>query len=238
MKGVKIADYNQIYSDLKQSNDLVLVNGKTNLALVEAIGPNHLIKPSPVEMAKAIKNSTELEGFRQCHKRDAVALCRYFYWLETQLENGVVVTEASGADRLEKFRSELPLFQGLSFDTISSTGANGAIIHYKPEHDKCKVIEKSQMYLCDSGGQYLDGTTDVTRTMHFGSPTNEEKECFTRVLKGHIEIDRLVFPTGTTGYRIDCMARMHLWKAGLDFRHGTGHGVGSFLNVHEGPHGN
>ena len=238
LENVKIAPYEQIYADLENCKQKVLVNGKTNLALIEAIGANYVLKPSPVEMTKAIKNSTELEGFRQCHKRDAVALCRYFSWLEHQLKSGAIVTEASGADHLEKLRSELDLFQGLSFDTISSTGANGAIIHYKPEHGTCKVIELSQMYLCDSGGQYLDGTTDVTRTMHFGTPTNEEKECFTRVLKGHIEIDKLVFPSGTTGYRIDSMARMHLWQAGLDFRHGTGHGVGSFLNVHEGPHGN
>jgi Xaa-Pro aminopeptidase len=162
---------------------------------------------------------------------------RYFCWLENELAGGNSVTEAEGADQLEKLRSELSLFQGLSFDTISGSGPNGAIIHYKPDHENCSVIDKTKMYLCDSGGQYLDGTTDVTRTVHFGEPTAEEKECYTRVLKGHIQIDMLVFPSGTTGYRVDSIARMNLWKAGLDFRHGTGHGVGSFLNVHEGPHG-
>lgn len=111
------------------------------------------------------------------------------------------------------------------------------MIHYKPEHGTCANIRLDQVYLCDSGGQYVDGTTDVTRTLHFGTPTDEEMLCFTLVLQGHIAIDRAVFPSGTTGYKIDCLARAALWKAGLDFRHGTGHGVGHFLNVHEGPHG-
>jgi Xaa-Pro aminopeptidase len=126
---------------------------------------------------------------------------------------------------------------GLSFDTISSTGANGAIIHYKPEPETCSTVKVDEMYLCDSGGQYRDGTTDVTRTMHFGTPTRHEKDAFTRVLKGHIQLDRAVFPKGTTGFVLDVLSRLPLWQAGLDFRHGTGHGVGSFLNVHEGPHG-
>lgn len=146
------------------------------------------------------------------------------------------ISEATAADYLKKLRSELDLFVGLSFDTISSTGANGAIIHYKPHHGSCANIDINQMYLCDSGGQYLDGTTDTTRTMHFGTPTDEEMDSFTRVLKGHIQLDMLVFPAGTTGLAIDCIARTHLWKSGMDYRHGTGHGVGSFLNVHEGPH--
>lgn len=123
-------------------------------------------------------------------------------------------------------------FQGLSFDTISGSGPNGAIIHYRAEKDTCRKLSVNEMYLCDSGGQYSDGTTDVTRTLHFGTPTDYEKECFTRVLKGHIGIDSLVIPAGTTGYSIDCIARTALWKVGLNFRHGTGHGVGSFLNVH------
>ena len=131
--------------------------------------------------------------------------------------------------------SELSDFMGLSFDTISSTGPNGAIIHYKPLPESCSMIDVNQMYLCDSGGQYKDGTTDVTRTLHFGTPSEHEKECFTRVLKGHIQLDMAVFPHGTSGYILDVLARGGLWKSGLDYQHGTGHGVGHFLNVHEGP---
>lgn len=126
---------------------------------------------------------------------------------------------------------------GLSFETISSTGPNGAIVHYSPTKDNCKIIDKDQFYLCDSGGQYLNGTTDVTRTLHFGQPSDLEKDCFTRVLKGHISIDKMIFPKGTTGYQVDCVARKALWEVGLDYLHGTGHGVGHFLCVHEGPQG-
>jgi len=179
-----------------------------------------------------------VSGFRACHVRDGVALARYFAWLEETLEQGKEeVSEWKGAEVLEKYRSENELFQGLSFATISSTGPNAAIIHYSPRPNECSIIRKDQMYLCDSGGQYLYGTTDVTRTWHFGKPTEEERRAFTRVLQGHIAIDAAVFPQGTTGYQIDTWARRPLWQDGLDYRHGTGHGVGHFLNVHEGPQG-
>lgn len=187
--------------------------------------------------AKAIKNDAELKGMRDCHLRDAAALVHYFAWLENQLKAGTKLDEVDGADKLESFRAQQADYVGLSFDTISSTGENGAIIHYKPEKETCKVIDIKQIYLCDSGGQYKDGTTDVTRTYHFGEPTAYEKRCFTRVLQGHIAVDSAVFPQGTTGFLLDPFARHALWKDGLDFRHGTGHGVGSFLNVHEGPQG-
>lgn len=126
---------------------------------------------------------------------------------------------------------------GLSFDTITGCGPNGAIIHYSADAESCRRITADDMLLIDSGGQYRDGTTDVTRTIHFGTPNAFEKECFTRVLKGHIALDMAIFPYGTTGPSLDVLARMHLWRAGLNYRHGTGHGVGSFLNVHEGPQG-
>lgn len=216
----------------------MLLGDKTSLAVVEAIGQeNAVLIPSPVAAMKAIKNETEIEGFRKCHIRDGAALIRYFAWLEEQLNGGVELNESQAADKLEEFRSELDLFRGLSFTTISSTGPNAAVIHYSPDPDDCAIIRKDQIYLCDSGGQYLDGTTDVTRTLHFGTPTNEEKRAFTRVLQGHISIDTAVFPTGTSGYIIDSFARRALWQEGWDYRHGTGHGVGHFLNVHEGPHG-
>jgi Xaa-Pro aminopeptidase len=176
-----------------------------------------------------------MEGFRQCHIRDAAALCSYFAWLEEQLATGAVIDEVDGADRLEAFRRAQPQCVGLSFDTISGSGPNGAIIHYKPERPTAARITTDRLYLCDSGGQYLDGTTDVTRTVHFGSPSDEERDRFTRVLKGNISLNRAVFPTGTTGLMLDTLARMPLWRLGLDYRHGTGHGVGHYLNVHEGP---
>ncbi|KAF8804633.1 Creatinase/aminopeptidase [Phlegmacium glaucopus] len=216
----------------------ILLGDKASLAVADALGEKtYTIVRSPVTDLKAIKNSTELEGFRQSHIRDGVALARYFSWLEEQLNAGVELNESQGSDQLAKFRSELDLFQGLSFTTISSTGPNGAIIHYSPDPNDCDIIKKDQIYLCDSGGQFLDGTTDVTRTWHFGTPTQEEKRAFTRVLQGHISIDSAIFPTGTTGYIIDSFARRALWQDGLDTRHGTGHGVGHYLNVHEGPHG-
>ncbi|KIM42178.1 hypothetical protein M413DRAFT_26983 [Hebeloma cylindrosporum] len=216
----------------------IQIGDKASLAVAEALGEgSYTITPSLITDLKAVNNATELEGFRQSHIRDGAALARYFAWLEEQLNNGVVLNESQGSDQLEKFRSELELFQGLSFTTISSTGPNGAIIHYSPDPKDCDIIKKDQIYLCDSGAQFLDGTTDVTRTWHFGTPTDEEKRAFTRVLQGHIAIDTAIFPTGTTGYLIDAFARRALWQDGLDYRHGTGHGVGHFLNVHEGPHG-
>jgi len=229
----------------------VLVTGKTSLAITEAISPPqphpdsgspaptfHKVVRSPVAELKTIKNAAELEGFRQCHIRDGAALARYFAWLEETLAKGErEVTEWDGAEVLEGYRRELDLFQGLSFNTISGSGPNGAIIHYSPLPDDCAVIKRDQMYLCDSGGQYLDGTTDVTRTWHFGTPQLEEIRAFTRVLQGHIAIDTAVFPAGTSGFVLDSWARRPLWEEGLDYRHGTGHGVGHFLCVHEGPQG-
>ncbi|KAJ3917949.1 putative Xaa-Pro aminopeptidase P [Lentinula edodes] len=241
---------NQVRSTFadKGQEKLVLIPDKASLAIVQAVGVVRVfdlldisnIVPSPITVLKAIKNSTELEGFRQSHIRDGIALARYFSWLEEKLgEEGNELTEWEGAEQLEKFRSELPLFKGLSFDTISSTGPNGAIIHYSPNPKDCAVIKQDQIYLCDSGAQFLDGTTDVTRTWHFGTPTEEEKRTATRVLQGHIAIDSAIFPNGTTG--VDSWARKALWMDGLGsiviHRHGTGHGVGHYLNVHEGPHG-
>eukprot|EP01090_Pellita_catalonica_P017920 TRINITY_DN5573_c0_g1_i1.p1 TRINITY_DN5573_c0_g1~~TRINITY_DN5573_c0_g1_i1.p1 ORF type:complete len:307 (+),score=58.46 TRINITY_DN5573_c0_g1_i1:38-922(+) len=175
---------------------------------------------------------------KNCHIRDGAALVAWFAWLEEQLANGEEKhTEVTVADKLEEFRSKVDDYVSLSFETISGAGSNGAIIHYSPDKSDCAAVTKDSMFLCDSGGQYLDGTTDVTRTVHFGTPTAHQKRCFTRVLQGHIALGNAVFPEGTEGYKLDPLARMYLWEDGLDYRHGTGHGVGSFLNVHEGPHG-
>ncbi|KAI9361248.1 peptidase M24, structural domain-containing protein [Zopfochytrium polystomum] len=229
---VTIRPYASVFSHLKElgekyANEKLWIDSRCSLALQDSLGGEKLVEEttrSPIQSTKCIKNPVELEGFRNCHIRDASALCRFFAWLEHELVE-------------KRFRSALPDFIGLSFDTISGSGSNGSIIHYKPEKETCKKIDVNALYLCDSGAQFWDGTTDVTRTLHFGTPKPFEKEAFTRVLKGHIQIDLTVFPRGTTGYILDPISRTALWKAGLDFRHGTGHGVGHFLNVHEGPHG-
>ncbi|KAI8971587.1 peptidase M24, structural domain-containing protein [Mycotypha africana] len=247
LEGVCSRPYDVIFDDLKQQfrqeltlapEQKMIIDGNTSLAIEEAVGAENVVdERSYINDAKAIKNSTELKGMRDCHIRDGAALVQYFAWLEKQLQAGHQLTEVEAADHLEKLRAAQQDYVGLSFPTISSTGPNGAIIHYEPERETCKIIDPHQIYLCDSGAQYKDGTTDVTRTFHFGTPTDYEKTCFTAVLQGHIALDRAVFPCGTTGYLLDPFARMPLWKLGLDYRHGTGHGVGSYLNVHEGPHG-
>ena len=217
----------------------LLLSNHSSWALSLGLGGEDNVEEarSPVADAKAIKNATELEGMRQCHIRDGAALSEYFAWLEEELKNGAWLDEVQAADKLEEIRSKGEHFMGLSFDTISSTGPNAAVIHYKPEPGDCSVIDPKAIYLCDSGAQYYDGTTDTTRTLHFGEPTDMEIKAYTLVLKGVIALDRAVFPKGTTGFAIDAFARQHLWREGLDYRHGTGHGVGSFLNVHEGPIG-
>ncbi|MQL95792.1 hypothetical protein Taro_028464, partial [Colocasia esculenta] len=197
-------------------------------------GPCGFYSASPVTFAKALKNGAELEGMRNCHLRDAAALAEFWSWLEEVVQR-TVVTEVEVADRLLEFRSKQIGFIGTSFDTISGSGANGAIIHYKPEPDSCSIVDDKNLFLLDSGGQYVDGTTDITRTVHFGEPTARQKECFTRVLQGHIALDQAIFPERTPGFVLDALARVPLWKIGLDYRHGTGHGVGAALNVHEGP---
>jgi len=243
---VRVRPYNVVYEELKEFSNLesikkLWVSNKCNLALYEALGGNKKteIVTSPLLLPKAIKNDVELNGFRECNKHDISALVRYFAWLENELcvKNNTELTEFAAAEKLEEFRKQLPKFKGLSFETISSTGPNGAIIHYSPTKEQCSVIDKDQFYLCDSGGQYLNGTCDVTRTFHFGQPSDLEKDCYTRVVQGHIGIDTIIFPKGTTGYQVDCVARRALWEVGLDYLHGTGHGIGHFLNVHEGPQG-
>lgn len=217
-----------------------LTSTKASWALNKALGGEDKVEElrSPVGDAKAVKNEVELEGMRQCHIRDGAALTEYFAWLEDQLINKkATLDEVDGADKLEAIRKKHDKFMGLSFDTISSTGPNAAVIHYKPEKGECAIIDPKAIYLCDSGAQYHDGTTDTTRTLHFTEPTEMERKAYTLVLKGNIALERVKFPKGTTGFALDALARQFLWAEGLDYRHGTGHGVGSFLNVHEGPIG-
>lgn len=198
-------------------------------------GPSAVYLSSPISLAKAVKNDTELEGMRNSHLRDAAALAQFWAWLEEEIQNEAILTEVDVVDKLLEFRSKQDGFIGTSFDTISASGANGAIIHYKPERGSCNFVDAKKLFLLDSGAQYIDGTTDITRTVHFGKPSSWQKECYTRVLQGHIALDEAVFPENTPGFVLDAFARSSLWKIGLDYRHGTGHGVGAALNVHEGP---
>eukprot|EP00923_Selenidium_pygospionis_P019882 GHVN01034590.1.p1 GENE.GHVN01034590.1~~GHVN01034590.1.p1 ORF type:complete len:622 (+),score=50.81 GHVN01034590.1:264-1868(+) len=193
---------------------------------------------SPVAMMKAVKSAREVEGFRQCHVRDGVALSKYLCWLEELAAKDKLHEhdECTVADKLEDLRKEGELFNMLSFNSISSMGPNGALCHYRPLPGKCAQMTKG-MYLIDSGGHYLDGTTDVTRTIHLSVPTDEQISIFTLVLKGHIQLARAVFPSTVSGPQLDVLARAPLWSAGLDYAHGTGHGVGYMLCVHEGPQG-
>lgn len=188
----------------------------------------------PCLLPKARKNAAELKGMRAAHRRDGVALCRFLAWLDREAPKGEL-TELDAVRRLEAFRGIDGSFRGPSFATIAAAGPNGAIVHYRADEDSNRRLEPGSLFLVDSGGQYPDGTTDVTRTIAIGSPTDEMKDRFTRVLKGHIALAGARFPKGTSGSQLDVLARRALWEAGVDYDHGTGHGVGCYLSVHEGP---
>ncbi len=188
----------------------------------------------PCLLPKACKNPVELDGTRAAHRRDGAAVTRFLAWLAQEAPKGRL-REIAASDRLEAFRKEGQYFRDLSFPTISGAGANGAIVHYRATPETEKLLEPGTLFLLDSGAQYLDGTTDITRTVAIGTPSPEMRENFTRVLKGHIALATARFPQGTTGAQLDALARRALWQKGLDYDHGTGHGVGSYLSVHEGP---
>jgi Xaa-Pro aminopeptidase len=188
----------------------------------------------PIAIPKAIKNEVELEGSRKAHKRDGEKIIRYFAWLEQAAVDGRL-DEMTAADKLLSLRKEDPLFRDSSFTTIPGSGPNGAICHYRCIPETNRKLQPGEIFLIDSGGQYIDGTTDITRTTIIGTPSDEMRDRFTRVLKGHIALATAKFPAGTTGQQLDTLARKPLWDVGLDFDHGTGHGVGSYLGVHEGP---
>lgn len=190
----------------------------------------------PCLMPKAAKNDVEIAGMKACHIRDGVAMTKFLCWLDGEVASGNLHNEATLSDTLESFRKEDPTLMDLSFDTISAAGSNAAMCHYNHENQpEPGQLEMDTLYLVDSGGQYLDGTTDITRTIAIGQPSDEMIKQFTLALKGHIGVARARFPKGTRGYQIDTLARQHLWAEGYDYDHGTGHGVGHFLNVHEGP---
>ena len=190
--------------------------------------------PDPVALPRAIKNPAEIEGARRAHIRDGAAMVRFLHWLDTQAQSGTE-DEISAAVRLEAIRQSLSEFRDISFETISGAGPNGALPHYRVSTDTVRALSPGTLYLVDSGGQYPDGTTDITRTVPIGTPDAAMRRAFTLVLKGHIALARIRFPEGTTGSQLDALARQPLWMAGMDYDHGTGHGVGSYLSVHEGP---
>lgn len=252
---VSIAPYTDVEKGLaKYHGHTILLNpDEVSLALRQAVDrpaksfigrtkepPRVVEEPSPVPAMKAIKNASEQEGFRRAMIRDGVAMVRFLRWLEAQIPttptSPTPPTELSIAARLESLRSQQPLYRGLSFDTISAYGSNAAIVHYEPTPESNATLRPEGLLLLDSGAQYLDGTTDITRTIALGPLTDEERTAYTLVLKGHLQLQNMVFPDGASGTQLDAVAREPLWRHGLTYLHGTGHGVGSYLCVHEGPH--
>lgn len=202
--------------------------------MVEEAGGHVNPGTDPCQLIKAVKNQTETAGIRNAHARDGAAICRFLAWIDEGAGLGQL-SELNASDQLEVFRRENDLFRGLSFPTIAGSGPNGAIVHYRVTERTNRTLDQNSLFLVDSGAQYLDGTTDITRTIAIGIPSAEMRRNFTLVLKGHIALAQACFPLGTTGSQLDILARSHLWNAGLDYDHGTGHGVGAHLSVHEGP---
>lgn len=233
---VEILPYDSFYSTLTSLTNyrkVILEPRVTNQAILNALSAHEIqFAVNPIHLWKACKNKTEISGARTAHKLDAIALIRFFNWLETNFNS---VSEVSLAEKLFEFRSQAKSFQGTSFDTIAGFADHGAIVHYHAEAKTDRKITDQGLLLLDSGGQYLEGTTDITRTIHLGEPTELEKQCYTLVLKGHIALKNAIFPAGTRGDQLDSLARQFLWNAGYNYGHGTGHGVGAFLCVHEGP---
>ena len=237
--GVRIHERNAFEPKLAElAGRKVVVDPERSVAAIfealEGASARILARRDPSILPKAIKNPVEIEGHRAAQARDGAALVRFLHWISVEAPKGGV-DELKAAARLQQFRQESGDLRDLSFDTISGAGPNGAIVHYRVTEETNRPLERDSLYLVDSGGQYPDGTTDVTRTVAIGTPTAEMRDRFTRVLKGHIAIACAVFPEGTRGSQLDSFARHYLWAAGLEYAHGTGHGVGSFLAVHEGP---
>jgi Xaa-Pro aminopeptidase len=230
------AEFESALSDLKGKT--VVVDPERAVAAIfdtlEKAEAKILALRDPVVLPKAVKNPVEIAGQKAAQERDGAAIARFLRWIDEEAPKGEV-DELKASDHLEALRRENPELRDLSFDSISGAGPNGAIVHYKSSEKTNRKLETGTLYLIDSGGQYVDGTTDITRTVPIGEPTAEMRDRFTRVLKGHIAVATALFPKGTRGSQLDSFARRPLWEAGLDYAHGTGHGVGSFLAVHEGP---
>src|SRR4051795_1811707 len=237
--GVRLHERNAFEPALAQlKGKAVVVDPERAVAAIfdalDKAGAKILPLRDPTILPKALKNSAEIAGQKSAQTRDGAAIARFLHWIDEEAPKGDV-DELKASDYLEALRRESPELRDLSFDSISGAGPNGAIVHYKSSEKTNRKLERGTLYLIDSGGQYVDGTTDITRTVPIGEPTEEMRDRFTRVLKGHIAIATAVFPKGTRGSQLDSFARRPLWEAGLDYAHGTGHGVGSFLAVHEGP---
>ena len=237
--GIEIMPYGEIENFLLslESNTKVLADpARVNYRLCNTLCEKGILvaATSPIAMMKSVKNNIEIEGTRNALVRDGVAMTNFLYWLDTNIGK-IEMSEISIAEKLRSFRAEQPMFVGESFGTIAGYEGHGAIVHYRATEESDAKLQPKGFVLVDSGGQYLDGTTDITRTIPLGELTDEEKKCFTLVLKGHIAIAQAQFPQGTRGAQIDAFARIALWKEGYTYMHGTGHGIGHFLNVHEGP---
>lgn len=238
--GVKIHDYDKILGFLNQlpeKSSIVVDQNLCSITLYEAINAQIVHSESIPKRLKAIKNEVEQSCIRSVMKKDGAALAKAFYFLENLLKSGKEITEVDFAKKLAEFRSQHKHYQGESFGAIVGYKENGAIIHYHPEPKSCKTIFSEGILLVDSGGQYLDGTTDITRTFALSLATSEQKNHYTLILKGMISLSRAIFPEGTSGAQLDTFARQFLWAKGLNYGHGTGHGVGFYLNVHEPPQG-
>lgn len=237
---IELKPYEAITDELKEitaSNSILIHKASCNDSLHSSINPDCITYGNNLVMhMKAIKNDTEIKHFREVMKKDAVALTKLYTWLEKEVKSRGV-PEAEVAEQLATFRSEREYYHGESFSAIVGYESNGAVVHYRPEHSTCLSITDTGMLLLDSGGQYMDGTTDITRTISFGNYTDAQRKSYTCVLKGHIGLAQAKFPVGTVGGQLDILARQHLWAHGLNYLHGTGHGVGFFLNVHEPPQG-
>lgn len=234
---VEVAEYTEIVQGLKGyfEYNILFDPDEVCYTLYQQVTRHIVRETSPIPALKAIKNERELTGFRSAMLRDGIALVKFLKWLDERIGKEKL-TEISVSDKLESLRAEQPLYRGLSFDTIAGYEEHGAIVHYEATPETDVELQAKGLLLIDSGAQYQDGTTDITRTIALGPQTEEQRRVYTLVLKGHLQLQNLHFPDGASGTQLDAVARQDLWKAGLNYLHGTGHGVGSYLNVHEGPH--
>ena len=236
-QGVEVADYAEVGKGLQDyfEYNILIDPDEVCYTLCQKVTRNIVRGTSPIAAMKAVKNERERLGFRSAMLRDGIAMVKFLKWLDESIGKQTL-TEISVADKLEALRAEQPLYRGLSFDTIAGYEAHGAIVHYEATPETDAVLQPKGLLLLDSGAQYQDGTTDITRTIALGPLTEEQRRVYTLVLKGHIQLQLLRFPEGASGTQLDAVARKDLWKAGYNYLHGTGHGVGSYLSVHEGPH--
>jgi Xaa-Pro aminopeptidase len=255
--GIELKEYDQFKKALSKIIEQLSIPGRNRVMVEKATcsasmlaciptPQQHLVEVSPVEVFKSQKNAAEVAGLRSASIKDSLAICKYFSWLELYLLDPAgaptppvastptltdALNEFQGAQILSSIRRAGTGCVGDSFPTISATGANAAVIHYQPDRKTSSTIKKDEIYLCDTGGQYTDGTTDITRTLHFGTPSDEQKRCYTRVLQGHVQLAQAVFPAGTCGLMLEMLARQPLWQDGLNYQHGTGHGMGACVQT-------